>query len=180
MVELQALVQEGRTYIAKEVTKHKNLLDGNMKILEKRLAEVGTSISLPSFSSYPPTYLPSTTLPYSTHLLCVAIPLFMSNPNNRILLIFSLSLAFAYPSSILVPSRPLSLVFHLSLPLVSTGDDNSTCTLRRSITQYARGIRGYLSVVVCPRENRFGRSGGGAGVVCVSGFRQWSFTTHHH
>jgi len=44
LVELQALVQEGRTYIAKEVTKHKNLLDGNMKILEKRLAEVKDDI----------------------------------------------------------------------------------------------------------------------------------------
>ena len=60
LVELQALVQEGRTYIAKEVTKHKNLLDGNMKILEKRLAEVGSS-----FPSIPPTYLP-TYLPYFT------------------------------------------------------------------------------------------------------------------
>jgi hypothetical protein len=40
LAELQALVQEGRQYIAKEVTKHKHLLDGNMKTLERRLTEV--------------------------------------------------------------------------------------------------------------------------------------------
>ena len=66
LVELQALVQEGRTYIAKEVTKHKNLLDGNMKILEKRLAEVRPYLTL---LSAPPTYL-STHLPI---LLCPSI-----------------------------------------------------------------------------------------------------------
>ena len=40
LTELQALVQEGRQYIAKEVTKHKQLVETNMSTLETRLAEV--------------------------------------------------------------------------------------------------------------------------------------------